>query len=142
MINSYLPFQNSKRRWFYTGLKLIVLLLLTLNLYLFTSDTQKFSSVELNETRDIKLVLNQRNIIENNSTTKTSNSTTITTHPSTQMSGVFNECNYLQTLTLDETSSNECDLLITVKTTSPNYGIKLNAILRTWFKLIPAKVTN
>lgn len=140
MINSYRPFPNSKRRWFYTGLKLIVLLLLTLNLYLFTSDTQKFSSVELKETRDIKLVLNQRNLIEN-STTKTSNSTIITTHSSTQMSGVFNECNYLQTLTLNETSSNECDLLITVKTTSPNYGIKLNAILSTWFKLIPAKVT-
>jgi len=115
-----------KRKFALAFLKLLVLVLFTLNLYLFTSNTFNYTSsastslLKLEQSNDVQLVLlNKKNEIE------------VYNGP------IFNECNYMR---FNDSSVGECDLVITVKTTKSNYRVKVKAILQTWFKLVPSKV--
>lgn len=138
-------------------LKLVVLLLFTLNLYLFTSSTfvnnyyssadtsvassaarSSSSSLELKKQSDKFIIglLSNGVVVKRPSNKETLNNTTTTTK--TKSSVNFDECNFMRFANLE---SDQCDLVITVKTTASNYGVKLEAILQTWYKQAPSKVT-
>lgn len=119
-----------KRKFSFGLLKLFVLVLFTLNLYLFTSSTLKNTSstdvkIELNDSNQRRIEIEQ-DILVNRNTNK------------------YDDCNYMSSVSVKNKSLGgevECDLLVTVKTTSSNYAVKVRAVLDTWFKLVPSKVS-
>ena len=53
----------------------------------------------------------------------------------------FNSCNFMKYNSNGSNNSTDiCDLMITIKTTHKNYKLRLDPILRTWYKLVHSKV--
>lgn len=126
-------------------LKLVVFVLFTLNLYLFTSNTfnytrsQSLSSEAEIDVKQVGLLLSEIEKHEKVDSQKflTNMLTSTTRTTSNQSVYNYNECNFMR---FDDLTSGQCDLVVTVKTTVSNYGIKLEPLLKTWYQLAPSKV--
>lgn len=119
-----------KRRVALNLLKLSVLVLFTLNLYIFTSNTLNYASsppqtIKLEQSSDLRFFL----VDKPNQKPKENNQLVVEEQN-------YNECNYMGL----NVSKRQCDLVITVKTSSSFYDDRLKAILNTWVKLVPSKV--
>ena len=123
-----------KRRVALNLLKLFVLVLFTLNLYIFTSNTLKYASSPpqtLKLEQRLVLVAADSKIQPKPNKEEESESVAAPINYNN-----YNNCSYMGF----NLSNGECDLFITVKTTSSFYMPRVRAILETWFKLVPSKV--
>lgn len=137
---------DKRRRLGISFLKLTVLVLFTLNLYLFTTNTFKYASSSSSDQLDIESIDRQIDAFEINVAVKKSTSTrtlkmtiskpNVTSHL-TYRGPDYNKCNFMK---FDDLKPDECDLMISVKTTASNYAIKLDSLLNTWFRQVPSKV--
>lgn len=130
---------DKRKRLGLSFLKLVVFVLFTLNLYLFTSNTFNYTtSQSLSEAEiDVGLLVSEMEKHETTEGQKILTSMLTTTTTSNQSVYNYNECNFMR---FEDLTPGQCDLVVTVKTTVSNYGIKLEPLLKTWYQLAPSKV--